>query len=180
MLAIQIRKIRPRAANAGGVRKSLIVVVVLEAIAAMQIAYYLPKLPATVASHFNTAGMANSLEPKQLFLELYAIVMLCIAAVYFVMPRLIFSLPAGLINIPNKAYWLAPQRRAETMEFFVDHFAILGAGTLALFVTIFQLAIAANLTTTPTFSSPAAFGLFAAYFVFAVIWLALLFVRFRL
>jgi uncharacterized membrane protein len=161
------------------VRKSLIIVVVLEAVAALQIAYYLPKLPATVASHFNAAGMANSWEPKQMFLELYAIVMLGIAAVYFIIPRLIFSLPPELINVPNKAYWLAPQRRAETLEFFVDHFAILGAGTLVLLVAIFQLAAVANLNTTPAFSGPAAFGLLAGYFVFAVIWAVLLFVRFR-
>jgi uncharacterized membrane protein len=178
-LAMQIRRRRLRVTKAWSVRKSLIAVVVLEAVAALQIAYYWPKLPATVASHFDMAGMANSWEPKQLFLELYAVVMLCIAAAYFVIPHLIFSLPPELINVPNKAYWLAPQRRAETMEFFVDHFAILGAGTLALAVTIFQLAVAANLAPTPALSNPVSFGLLAAYFVFVGIWLVILFVRFR-
>jgi serine/threonine-protein kinase len=27
-------------------------------------------------------------------------------------------LPAGLINIPNRAYWLAPERRGDTLAWF--------------------------------------------------------------
>ncbi len=160
-------------------RKSAVVIVALLAVAAVQIAYYAPRLPETVASHFNAAGIPNSWEPKQLFLELYVVILLSVTAVYVLVPRLIGILPVEMINLPNKNYWLAPERHATTIEYFLDHFAIFGAGTLVLLVTMFQLCINANLLGQTNFPSVVAMLFAAAYLVFVVTWVTTLFLRFR-
>ena len=172
-----IRKTRAHRPNAPVVRKSLVLIVVLEALAALQIAYYFRKLPGVVASHFNAAGIANAWQTKQTFMETYGIVLLGIAAVYFVVPRLLFTLPPEMIHLPNKRYWLAPERRTQTLDDFADRFAALGAGTLALVVICFQLVFQANLGGTAL--SGAVPALIAAYGAFAATWLALLLLRYR-
>ncbi len=150
----------------------------LLAVAAVQIAYYFPRLSETVASHFNGAGIPNNWEPKRLFLELYIIILLSLTAIYVLVPRLVGILPPAMINLPNKNYWLAPERRTATAEYFLDHFAIFGAGTLALLIVIFQLCINANLPGQTTFPSALAMALSVAYLVFVGIWLTMFFLKF--
>jgi uncharacterized membrane protein len=160
-------------------RKSFILIVVLEAIAAVQVAYFFQRLPPTVASHFGVAGIPNSWETKQSFLGFYAVEMLSIAVLCFIIPQLLFALPPALINLPNKDYWLAPEHRSATLDFMVEHVNIFGAATLALLVCIFQLATVTNLSATPVFPGVPAAVVLAAYGIFVVIWLVLMFRRFR-
>ena len=49
-----------------------------------------------------------------------------IAALFIGIPRLLKSTPASLINLPNKSYWLAPERREETMDRLASSFEALG------------------------------------------------------
>ena len=160
-------------------RRSAIVIVVLLAVAAVQIAYYYSQLPNTIASHFNGAGVPNAWQPKQLFFALYAFVLLLSACLYLFLPRAVVTMPPELVNLPNKAYWLAPEHRAETADFLIDHFARFGAATLALVIAVFQLAITANLPGAQPTLPPAIWGFLIAYLGFAVIWLIMLFAKFK-
>lgn len=166
-----------RTKNPSAVRKSVMPIFILLAVAAVQIAYYFPRLPATVASHFDAAGLPNRFEPKGTFLELYVVVLVFLAAIYLVLPRLLLVMPAQYINLPNKEYWLAPERREVTMEFFLDRFTVFGAGTLVLVVAVFQLGITADLGQ-QTFPSTTAFWLLGVYALFAAVWLGSMVIRF--
>jgi uncharacterized membrane protein len=166
-----------RRANDNRVRPSAMPTLILLALAALQIAYYFPRLPAMVASHFDAAGTPNAFAPKSMFLELYVVVLLVLAVISLVLPRVVLTVPPEYINLPNKDYWLAPARREATVEFFCDRFTVFGAGTLALIVAFFQMAITANLTQQP-FPSAMAFVTLGAYFAFAMIWLGSMLVRF--
>jgi uncharacterized membrane protein len=160
-------------------RRSAIIIVVLLALAAVQIAYYYPQLPATLASHFNGAGTPNSWQPKQAFFAIYGLVMVLLVAVYLLVPRVIFMLPPELVNLPNKAYWLSPQRRGETHEFLVDHFALFGAATLTLTIVVFQFAILANLPGNAPSMPPGIWVLLLVYLAFTAMWIVKLFLKFR-
>src|SRR5260370_34714064 len=46
------------------------------------------------------------------------------AVVGFGIPRIIAAVPAQLINLPNKQYWLAPGQFSETQEIFRQKFAL--------------------------------------------------------
>jgi uncharacterized membrane protein len=160
-------------------RISAILIAVLLAFAAVQIAYYYPQLPNTLASHFNGAGAPNSWQPKQGFFITYGFVMLLLVAVYLIVPRIIFMLPPELVNLPNKAYWLSPQRRGETHEFLVNHFAAFGAATLTLIIIVFQLAILANIPGNAPSMPPLIWVLLVAYLAFSGLWIVRLLAKFR-
>jgi uncharacterized membrane protein len=160
-------------------RKSLVVIVALFALASIQFTYYYPRLPGTLASHFDASGIPNSWEPKGVFFGFYALVLIIVTVPSLVISRLLLSLPSEYINLPNKQYWLAPERRAATAEYFFDHLAKFCAATLALLIAIFQLAIVANLPGASGTLSWAVWALLGAFLIFAIFWGGTLFFRFR-
>jgi uncharacterized membrane protein len=78
--------------------------------------YYYRLLPKVVASHFDLHGIANGWQTKQGFFEVLAGTTVLSAFLVFGIPTMIAVMP-GLINLPNKDYWLAPGQRAASLEF---------------------------------------------------------------
>jgi uncharacterized membrane protein len=133
-----------------------------------------PLLPDRLASHFGASGMPNGWMTKSQFFIIYAVVILPAVALKFWMPRRIASNP-GRLNLPNKEYWLAPERRAETFGYFETFFAWYGCAFLLLEVFAMGLAMRANLKdpvqlpTGPIVSALAVFFLFNVVAVVAMI-----------
>jgi hypothetical protein len=78
-------------------------------------------LPDKVAVHFNALGQADQWATKLKF-SLFNIGMLFGVAVLFeiiicFLPRV----PENLMNIPYRAYWMAPERREKTIERMVRY-----------------------------------------------------------
>ena len=141
------------------------------AAATVALAYFYPQLPPVVASHFNAAGVANSWQSKEVFAGMFCFVYMLFATVNLVLPHLIMSMPAQLINLPNKGYWLAPERRLSTAHLIGDQLAWLGAAQIVLLAFVGQLAINANLPGSDGRLGPAAIWFVAAFLVFMVFWL---------
>ena len=57
------------------------------AVAAFQLAYYYPQLPAVIAGHFNAAGEPNSWEPKGVFVAIICFVYVIFAALAWALPQ---------------------------------------------------------------------------------------------
>lgn len=100
--------------------------------------------PDRVASHFDAAGRPNAWSSRDEFFVLQVAVTLGIAALFLAMPKLLKSTPSSLINLPNKAYWLAPARREETMDRLGSHFDVFAAATVLLLLVVFDLASLAS------------------------------------
>lgn len=135
-----------------------------------QTAYYFPILPETVASHFNAAGIADGWMPKQGFLIFQAAILLLVVAQFTLLPFVIEKLPNALINLPNKKYWLAPERRAETftkMRLFFQWFAI---GLLLLILLINQQVYRANLTR-QNLSPEILWLIIGGFLIFVIVWM---------
>ena len=141
-------------------------IVLLAALAVVQTFYYYPILPNTVASHFDGAGRPNDWMTKQVFFGFYLGMIALMLIIFFVIPRF----PKYLINIPNRNYWLATERRAETMKYVDSASTLIGVATMILIVYVFQLAIEANFSSEPILSSNAGKALII-YFIFLAIWL---------
>ena len=137
-------------------------------------------LPARVAIHFGWGGMpdnwASRLTNALIFLGLATFLFIII----IVSPRLTFAIPPKWINLPTKAFWLAPENRTRFLEKFpvlMHHF-----GT-ALFVFLFVaglLSIQANLSQPVRLQERPLFvflGLFGAY---AIVWCIVFFRSFRI
>jgi uncharacterized membrane protein len=136
---------------------------------ALQSAYYYPQLPSIVAAHFDAAGRPNGWAPKGAFLALYGLVVALMIGLFLIVPVLIARLPVSLINLPNKEYWLAPERRRQTWVTIQSYLSVLGNATVAFVISVFQLVVWANLSPPPLLS-PVMWLLLLVLLAFAAIW----------
>ena len=95
--------------------------------------------PSLVPSHFDAAGRPNAWSSRGEFFTLQVGVTLLIAALFIGIPRLLKSTPASLINLPNKSFWLAPERREETMDHLASSFEVFACATVLLLIVLFEL-----------------------------------------
>jgi|SRR5579872_1401633 len=108
-----------------------------------------PLLPERMASHFGPSGDPNGWMMKSQFLSVYAVVIIPALILEFWMPRRIARTAGNRLNLPNRDYWLAPERRAETLAYFEKFFAWYGCAFLALEVFAMGLAMRADLHDPP-------------------------------
>ena len=126
------------------------------------------QLPERMASHFNASGMPNGWMPKSGFFLVYLFVISAACSVEFLVPRSIAKRSDRRINLPNKEYWLAPERRAETFAFFDKFFAWYGCAFLFLEVCVLELALQANFQTPPVLPTGPVVTLLVAFVVFNI------------
>ncbi|MCM3877755.1 MAG: DUF1648 domain-containing protein [Thermoanaerobaculia bacterium] len=100
--------------------------------------------PERVPSHFDAAGHANAWSSRDEFFALQVAVILGLAALFIAIPWLLRFTPAGLINLPNKSYWLAPGRREETIDRLASYFDVFASATVLLLIVVFELASLAS------------------------------------
>lgn len=144
-----------------------------------QIVYYYPQLPERMATHFNGLGEPDGWASKQGFFVFEVVILLIIIAEFTLVPLLVKHLPNSLINLPNKEYWLADERREQTILKFRTWFEWFGVGLLALLTAVNQLVIQANLTQQNLPSTPM-WTIIGAFFLFTTVWLIGLVRQFRI
>ena len=137
-----------------------------------------PLLPGRLASHFAASGMPNGWMTKTQFLITYAVMLLPALAVEFWVPRRIAKKPDAKLNLPNKEYWLAPDRRADTFAYFEKVFA--WYGSVFLFVVAFAtgLALRANFDTPPRLPTGPLISVIAGFALYNVAAVAAMYRRF--
>ena len=137
-------------------------------------------MPAMVASHFGADGGAN----RWMSSGQYLIFMLAFGVA---LPGLIvyglglaLQHASGLINLPNRDYWLEPERRAETVQYLEAHFAMFGS-LLAIFVCfVHGLVVVANAALPPRLPTLPMIACLVAFLLATLIWIGRLYRRFRL
>jgi len=122
-------------------------------LAVLQWVQVYPQLPDRVACHFAADGTPNGWQSKQDFFLIPCIVVAGCTLVSFLLPLILALLPPELINLPNKYYWLAPERRVETSRFMTAHMAWFGCGLLFVLLYAISQAINANLPNRGQFNS---------------------------
>jgi len=121
------------------------VFVLLAALAAIYFWSNYAQLPDVVASHFNARGVPNGWQTKSMFFTFFVGAVGIAWLVGFGVPGLISNMSTALINLPHKEYWLAPERRAETLAFLNRSFAWFGCAALVLILFTFDYAVQSNL-----------------------------------
>lgn len=152
--------------------------VVLALYAAIHFSSYYSQLPDVVASHFDARGMANGWQTKAAFFLVFLSVSVLAAVVGFGIPRIIAAVPAQMINLPNKRYWLAPEHLAETMEFLNTYFAWFGCAIFLIMILTFDYAIQSNLHPGNRPDPARMWYILAGFLAFVVIWIIRMFTRF--
>ena len=153
--------------------------VVLAAYAAIHFSPYYSQLPEVVASHFNGHGVPNGWQTKSAFFTVFTGVSVLAAVIGFGIPRIIAALPPQLINLPNKAYWLAPDHLEETMAFLNNHFAWFGCAAFVVIIVTFDYAIQSNLHPNNRPDISRMWYVLAGFLAFVIVSTARIFLRFR-
>jgi uncharacterized membrane protein len=120
---------------------------------ALDIGYFYDRLPRRVASHFDAHGRPDDWSTKKQFVGM-AIATLALVTVTLVPLTLIAQFaPQSLINLPNKEYWLALEREAETRQAIARWGLWFTAATLWMLALVFHQAMDANLRQPPQLQS---------------------------
>jgi len=136
------------------------------------------ELPPVVASHFSFSGVADGFTPRGAYTALMIALVVFIPLVPAILPGALARNGAGL-NIPNREFWLAPERRAATLAFMRGHGLWL-AGALALFMGYNHgLTVRANALEPPALPSGGFYAGMAIFLGVVAAWLWVLLARFR-
>jgi len=112
------------------------------------------------------------------YFGIYAAVLLLTIFIFVVVPNKFIKQSRLGLKIPNKEYWLAPERQHDTIQFYRTHFLFFGIANALLAIFVIQLVIQANFKDQPRLDSAIAWAL-VLYFVFVIIWLIRFFIKFR-
>jgi uncharacterized membrane protein len=156
--------------------RALFFAIILAAFA--QCVHDFPLLPDRIASHFGASGMPNGWMTKTQFFITYALVLLPALFIEFWLHRKISKTPQGKLNLPNKEYWLAPERRTETFAYFENFFAWYGCAFLFVVVFAMGLAMRANFDTPPQLPTVPVVSILLGFVLFNVGAVAATFRRF--
>lgn len=146
----------------------------------LQLLYYYPLMPGSMASHFNAAGKANGWMAKEGFFLLSLGTLVFFVAVFLILPRFLRHVPDALINLPNKSHWLAPERRASTFGAIRGRIMQVGSATALFMLVLFQLVLHANLSGGNRLPAEVMWGLTAVYVAFCLVWTVLFIRSFRM
>jgi uncharacterized membrane protein len=154
----------------GNTRLPNSIFVVLVLVAAVQLNYYAQRLPDIVGSHFGTSGLASAWQTKMALFTVELMVIVVATIVSFGVPRLITAMPVSAINLPNKEFWLSPERREETFLFLRTQMAWFGCALLAFLLFVMELVFRANLHTPPRLNNAAFVPALVGFIAFSTIW----------
>jgi hypothetical protein len=107
---------------------------------------------------------------REMFVGIFVAVTGLLAAMPWVVDAIVRSVPVNLVNLPNREYWLAPERREDALRRLNAALALFMFETAALLAAMTELAFRANLPG-GSFNSAIAWPLMAAYGVATVAWL---------
>jgi uncharacterized membrane protein len=155
---------------------SLLVFILLLLLCIGHAVYYYPFLPDRVASHFGASGRPDAWSSKESFARIYFIVIAFIAVLFPGIGLIFRKIPTSFINLPNKDYWLAPERSEETIAVLSRQFLWFGSATLLLLLGIFHQSFRVHLGKAQGLEHPVAS--IVVYIVFTTLWSIALIVKF--
>jgi uncharacterized membrane protein len=147
---------------------SIFVALVLYGIA--QGRYYSTRVPDILATHFGGRGQPNGWQTHSAFFVTELFVVVLAAGIGFGVPTLLGKIPVSLVNLPNKDYWFAPERRETTLALTRASFAWFGCALLAFLIFVNELVFRANLQTPSRLNTTAFVAALFAFLGFTAIW----------
>jgi uncharacterized membrane protein len=136
------------------------------------------QLPPTVAAHFNAAGHPNAFMSR----AGYTRFILCFAVGF---PIVIVAVLTAVysrateMKLPNRDYWLAPQRLGRTRAFLVAHGVWFGSLLVLLGCFVHWQELSANRVEPPHLSSATFAAGLIAFLAATTVWVAVLVFAFR-
>jgi len=105
----------------------------------------LPLLSDKVVTHFGFSGKADNWSSKENFFWMQILLSLFIFLLLGSISLFLGKLSDSALNIPNKDYWLAPERRESTIGTVSFYLNIINASSLLFFFILFRDMIEINI-----------------------------------
>ena len=135
-------------------------------------------LPPVVASHFGLGGQADAFMSRGAYLGVMLVAIVVIPLGVALLGRWAAALPDAMVKLPNKAYWLAPERRAATLAPLAARLEWLSVALTAFLSYVHWLVLRANELPAPHLSAAAFAAGLALFVAFALLWAVALWRRF--
>lgn len=159
---------RPSAMRDARLPRNIFAVILFAAL--VKAAYDYPLLPGRMASHFGAGGFPNGWMTKDVFFAVFGVLVLFSTLMVLLVPRRIAASPDERIRLPRREYWLARERRAETMAYFTVQFAWYGCAFLLTEVLAMEMAIQANFRTPPRLATGPILLVIVGFVLFNTVW----------
>ena len=136
-------------------------------------------LPPVVASHFGIGGVVDGFMARNGYLG-FMLVGTVVIPLLFVLPqRLVRTIPPRLISLPNRDYWLAPERIESTLDYLRNHATWFAALFVLMICFVHWEVVQANMRTPARLvAGPFITGLLL-YVVGVFVWIGAMFRHFR-
>jgi hypothetical protein len=161
-----------------GLVASLLFVLLLGA-AALWVDTLAERLPDVVAVHFNAQGAGNGFMTRagcRKFMMLFTVgAPAFIACVTALLPRF---LPASMLNIPHRDYWMAPARAAQSIAFLSEQGIWFSCVFLVFLAVVDWMLVKANGQVPPAFPTTPFLAVLVLFFCAVGIWAQRMFKRF--
>ncbi|HME37510.1 MAG TPA: DUF1648 domain-containing protein [Steroidobacteraceae bacterium] len=136
------------------------------------------QLPPTVAAHFDAAGVPNGFMSRSGYIRFVFCVAMGLPLLVVIVLSAVYSRAADL-KLPNRDYWLAPQRIDRTRAFLIAHGVWFGSLLVALGCYVHWLELAANRQQPPHLSNQTFAAGLIAFLAATAVWVAALMFAFR-
>ncbi|MCE9608772.1 MAG: DUF1648 domain-containing protein [Chthoniobacter sp.] len=134
------------------------------------------QLPVQLATHFGTDGQANGWMARAGHVRFMLGIGLGVPLSIVLIIAIVSRLGGAGLNIPNRQYWLAPERRAQTLAFVQRQMVWFACLLVLFFVMIHHLILWAN-AHTPAMLSPSGLWIPIALFLAAIVAWTVAFIR---
>lgn len=122
---------------------------VLSAAGAVYVVLSSQELPPSVASHFGAGGVANGFMTRAGYTVFMAVLTLGLPLLLAIALKMASRLPPAMINLPNRDYWLAPERKGATFQYLASMGGALGFLLLAFLCFVHWQVVQANAVQPP-------------------------------
>jgi uncharacterized membrane protein len=136
------------------------------------------ELPLTVASHFDAAGRPNAFMSRSGYIRFVLCLAIGLPVAVVAILTTVYSRATDL-KLPNREYWLAPQRLDRTRAFLVAHGVWFGSLLVTLVCCVHWLELGANRLQPPHLSNQTFAAVLLAFLIATAAWIAALMFAFR-
>jgi hypothetical protein len=131
-----------------------------------------------VASHFDAAGQPNAFMPRSGYIRFVLCLAIGLPVAVVAILTTVYSRATDL-KLPNREYWLAPQRLDRTRAFLVAHGVWFGSLLVTLVCCVHWLELGANRLQPPHLSNQTFAAVLLAFLIATAAWIAALMFAFR-
>jgi hypothetical protein len=136
------------------------------------------RLPALVPSHFDLAGYPNTFMTHNGYIRFTLLLGVGLPVALVALLTLVYT-RANDMKLPNRDYWLAPERIARTRSLLVAHGVWFGSLLIAMVCFVHWLELDAHRRTPPQLSNGLIEAGLLVFFLITAAWIVALLIAFR-